>query len=221
MSSVQFKTGTSAEVDATPITDGQLLITKDLDLDNKLYADIEDERYVIGGRSKAKEISYNNDKYKNVQDGLDGLTSYINIVAGMSQSQTVLRTVTRKKATSISTTEYNKITNYSNWSKYQFILVEFWIDSNNKREYDTTLLIPTSVINDTKFFCLSQSEHTTDIGVGHANLKFNIDFSSNTILQYIITATDSWKDFLYSFCIYGIGNKISSLSDLDGNGVSY
>lgn len=147
----------------------------------------------------------------------------INIVAGMSQSQTVLRTVTRKKATSVNTTEYNKITNYSDWSKYQFILVEFWIDNNNnnKREYDTTLLIPTSVINDTKFFCLSQSEHTTDIGVGHANLKFNIDFSSNTILQYIITATDNWKDFLYSFCIYGIGNKISSLSDLDGNGVSY
>lgn len=53
MASVIIKRDTLANINATPITDGQLLFSTDQSNDNdKIYADIGSERKVIGGRTE-------------------------------------------------------------------------------------------------------------------------------------------------------------------------
>lgn len=52
MASVIIKRDTLANINATPITDGQLLFSTDQSNDNdKIYADVGSERKVIGGRT--------------------------------------------------------------------------------------------------------------------------------------------------------------------------
>lgn len=203
MVDININRATSKEVDATPIKDGQLLITTDLNLDNKLYADIEDKRVVIGGRSEAREISYKNNVTKlsadNVQEAIDSITATVK-----NKTTYIRENILSLSSITVSGTAH-RIVNFSkDLYKYKFLVAEF---TNSGRTGN--LIIPIDFLTTTKQFNISQTDTLSTSVIGYSSFIFILNNTTKK-MEYVMHAHGTWDGQKGSFSLYGYYEKQST-----------
>lgn len=93
MTSVTFKRGTRAEIEATAKQDGQILMETDQNKKNKMYIDLPDgSRVLIGNSGEAIDTSYDNTTSgldaTNVQNAIDKIENNVGDISGITDSLT-------------------------------------------------------------------------------------------------------------------------------------